>query len=144
MSSSNHVFTDVIPARYGYWISRSGAILRVDDTEGHVPFLFDVDDFRTLSPFQPFYDWYEAALSRGWIRVIAATQDRTQFRFQFKAPPLVARRSLIALLNGLPPYERYVFESSSYQVFSSAKDAAVFVQECATPVSNLGMETWTT
>lgn len=143
MPSRTDFSADVMPARYGYWIDRNGAILRVDDTHGHVPVLFDIGEFQTMSPCQPYHEWYEAALSRGWIRVIAAAQDRMQFRFQFTVPTSMARCSLIGLLGGLPRYEQYIFESSSYQVFSSAQEATAFVQDSAIPGSDLGRETWT-
>lgn len=131
------------PAGYGYWIDSGGRILAVDRKAGHVPVLMDARVFARLSPLHRYHVWYEAALSQGWVRVVAPVEPRQRFSFQFKALLPAPRRSLVTLLNDLPPYNEYVFEAPVYQIFPSSREAVGFLEQCSGPVSGLTTASWT-
>lgn len=132
-----------VPARYGYWISDGGKILNVERREGHVPVLIDCEEFIDLSPAQPYSEWYDAALSRGWVRVIARADQRQRFSFQFKSLSPATRSSLINLIAGFPPYDQYVLESAAYRTFCSPEEAVRFIEECSDTIYELSPDTWT-
>ena len=132
--------TDFVPAQYGYWITREGETLAINQRDGHVPALMEHEKFIYLSPSQPYCDWYEAALARGWVRVIAPAKDRRLFRFQFVLLALEAQQALVDLLGGLA-YDRYILEAAEYQMFSTAEDAIRFVQ--AASITSFSTATWT-
>ena len=132
-----------VPANYGYWITSSGEVLKVDQREGHVSLLMDHGAFGDLSPTQPYHGWYESALSRGWVRVVAPAKNRRQFRFQFAYLDQATRLSLIRLIRELNPYDCYVYESSQYLAFDSLRDVVQFVTNFRGTALSLGEDGWT-
>ncbi len=131
-----------IEARYGYWIHPDGAFLNVDKNEGHIDALMDRIEFITLSPTQPLHVWYDEALARGFVRIIAKDNDTHQMNIQFKSLNVRTRRSLINLIQGLEPRSLYVFESRDYKTFDNQRDVLRFVRDYS-GTSEVVTETWT-
>lgn len=132
-----------VDAAYGYWIAPEGQIHNVEKREGHVDALMDLEAFNFLSPSQPYYEWYDAALSSGWVRVIAPSMNHKQFNFQFKMLTPRTKRVLVNLIGGLPPYDLYVFEAGEYKTFDTQRDVLSFVRSFDAVVESLSTDTWT-
>lgn len=128
---------------YGYWISNCGAISNVEERHGHISALLDHDEFIDLSPTQPYRMWYEAALLRGWVRIIAPSVDRQQFRFQFRELSPATRTSLLWLINSLARYREYILEASIPRVFHSPHETSSFIAQCCAPIDELSTTSWT-
>lgn len=142
---------DFVESAYGYWIKPDGTIINVEKKHGHVDVLETLPEVRDLlppveDPFDPFaldyvedHEWYEAALGNAWVRVIASGG---QFHYQFKRLTNRARRALMSLITGLEPFDVYVFESSTYETFSTQREALAHIRGHATVVENLSTKTW--
>lgn len=141
---------DFHPAAYGYWIDPEGNIHNIEKNEGHIDFLMDWpgDDFMRLSPTQPKYDWYDAALDAGWIRVIASKSNDSQMNIQYSwFPSKKSKYALLNLVTGLMPYQQYYIENSQ-ETFNDPKTAARQISQAArnliSPVKeSKKSETWT-
>ncbi len=129
---------------YGYWISARGGIINVEQKDGHISLLMDRDEFIDLSPTQPYSTWYETALLRGWVRIIAPVANRQQFRFQFRELSPDTRTPLIWLIGSLMPYREYILEASTYKVFYSPQDTSRYIEQCCGPVGGFSTASWTT
>jgi hypothetical protein len=130
-----------IEARYGYWIHPEGSFINVEKTEGHIDAIMDRLEFITLSPTQPLHVWYDEALARGFVRIIAKNDDTRQMNIQFKTLGGQTRRALLSLIQGLEPRDLYVFEARDYKTFDNQRDVVRFVREF-NGVSALTTETW--
>jgi hypothetical protein len=130
---------------YGYWISPDGRIINVNETHGHLDVLYDLPDFAFMEASRPhdMHAWYEAALNRGWVRIVAPEQDRSVFRFQYRSLSASARSSLALLLQSVGERGAYIFESLDYRHFHRIQDAFDFI-EIHNEVAEFATETWRT
>lgn len=126
-----------VPAHYGYWIDPTGKIINIDNNEGHLANLYNRYEFIHIKHTESQHEWYEAALTNGWVRIIAKDHDISEYRFQFFFLSKITKRILIDLINDLQDYKAYLFEGrdDAFQSFRNKQDAVNFVTNYSGPIS---------